>query len=203
MYLQSGYYYLEAITGGGVYRVAQASWNCSQSNTLPMYTAPVFCQNWPMSITVTPCASCLFCDPTTSLPASIQLDISGLTNNACDCDVLNGTFVLDRATQGCTRTYYSATVLTGCPTSMWCPGARELTITATAQSMVGGVGWAVRLTLGRATYYFCGYSTVEYKWVTAAEAFDCSEEHELDFANTTDNYFCGNWSGATVTLTPL
>jgi hypothetical protein len=194
-----GYYTLSALGTGTAWRKSSASWVCAGTNVLTASATSPDCSGFPATVTLTPCATCGICDPTASMPASVQIDISGVTNRACDCDNLNGTFVLDKVSGSCLRWYENRTLL-GCPWNTACD-QRWVGIRVEVGSSFAGYYWVLRIHLGAPSIYCLN---VEQHFVyMSAVTFDCSVPRTMTLTRDADNWFCDGWGAASVTLTPL
>lgn len=205
-----GYYVLEAKGLAYRWRLATASWQCAKPNTLTLVTplpTPAPCSGFPGTVVLTACAACQYCGPPGTFPNRVQIDIVNVANGYCggtfpgdlkDCaSALNATFILNRVSNTCTHIKgWTSDVLQ-------CAGINEARSwnmfqeASVARITSSLYWWQYRILLVNATGK-ARYITFRY---TSATAFDCSVPRTLTFISQ-DLYFC-DWSGATVTLTPL
>ena len=201
-----GSYVLEAKGMGQKWAVATGSWNCAGTNVLAKGATVLTC-SCPATATLDPCVECPECDPVTSAPARVQIDFTGIVNRCSTtagtfkkCTDWNATFVLNRISNLCT--YYfrndSAWMLY-CPGSPFGTGAYVTIWAGVVDYADGDYGWSVSMQINVINQQRFFIETWQWK---QTGKFDCSTARTLSLTTDTDNLFC-DWSGSSVTLTPL
>jgi hypothetical protein len=204
------FYQLLAVGLGYRWTLPLADWSCKLNNTLALaYPLPLPgpCGSVPSEIFLRSCGVCTaFCVNGFEAPAHVQVEFSTIADGVCGCDpeLMGSTFVLDP-----TATFPSI----GPTICNWqdeignlpnCTDPGCLTTLSAAILDLGGadgVSWIVTLRrIGLCARKF----EVRWKWSSGSSAdIDCAIPRTLTLYDVDDPDAVCDWTGSTVTLTPV
>jgi hypothetical protein len=207
------FYQLLAVGLGYRWTLPLADWSCTLNNTLALaYPLPLPgpCGSVPSEIFLRSCAVCnAFCVNGFEAPAHVQIEFSTIADGVCGCDpeLMGSTFVLDptASATGAVVCQWQLNDIGNLPNCAGYTGQCQTRLYATILDLGGadGVSWIVtlqRICLFVDTPKFI----IRWKWSSGSSAdIDCAIPRTLTLYDVDDPDAVCDWTGSTVTLTPV
>lgn len=213
----AGYHFqLEAVGLGYRWTQSCAAWQCRKRNALSLsypLPSPQPCDLVPDTLTLFSCLECHhWCATGIESPESVQIEFNDVLDGACGCATeLDSAFIVDSVAAFGNEPMNAIcewldTTLGNVPAcggfTTWC----TTRLRARVQDLGGadGVSWVVRLERTCFPYVATPVFAIEWKWASGGTAdIDCSLPRTLTLDSVSDPDAVCDWTGSTVTLTPL